>query len=388
MLMAVTRVAAEDVVRDHPRGESEHHGHGGSGIGTATGIGIGIVNELIRRQGTGSDDCKSPTKGKCAVRKTESKKPKRAAKKDNKKPPQQPNPPVLTDDAPKAPTDKPSGPQPGGPTTTDNGGDQTAAPVAPLTKCCSCLDSLRLTYMGAGPKQTPDTLVDVPDDEAGVYKTIKAIPPTPSHRFKVTIVFNTIKSKDQGNLTLRWFERSDRVPTAASLAGQEPGHWVDQQDLLPNSQVPVNKKTGKRATPDDKPADITTFGKYVLEHGGTATNWIERYQKKKANVCKAKAETDSMYIDDEPAAARPRRLDFDIIVESPRNCNCPTAALELYATQIIAADPKEKNEAKIGKASQTTPNTGMYGPQGKLVSPGDKITGVPPAAPQPVLPAE
>lgn len=391
---------SEEMETHHLGGEAQHRGGisgGRANEGVGAGLAIGIILNGVVHAKKSSDQGDTARRARKRSTATD-RKPKRHAKKPDKEigsepgtPKKNVNPPELTDGTPKVPegpTNKPSDPQPQEPTTTDKGGGTAAAPsaAAALTKCCSCLDLLRLTYMQAGPKQTPDTLIDVSDPEHGSYSEKKSLPRIPSHKFQVTVFFNTVRSKDQGDLTLKWFEKSVRVPPASSLAGQQPGQWADQQDLLPNSKVLVNKNTGKPTTADDK--DRITFGEFVRAHGGTTTNWIKNYQDKKANVCKAKAEKDSTYIEDEPAAARPRKLEFHIVVESPKNCNCPTAALELYATQIIAVDPKEKDPTSIGKASQSAPNTGLYGPQGKLISPGWTITGVPPAAPQPIVPAE
>ena len=127
-LIAAAPVAAQDMMpdrtyqegtRDHT-GDYHMHGHG-SGIGTGIGIGIGvgIVNELIRQQGAYPDEVKTPSKGKRAARKPESKKPKRAAKKDDKKKQEttdKPPPTKTTDKAPPAtPPKQPTGSPPSTP---------------------------------------------------------------------------------------------------------------------------------------------------------------------------------------------------------------------------------------------------------------------------------
>ena len=247
--------------------------------------------------------------------------------------------------------------------------------------CCSCLESLKLVVQNNGPHQTSSSLVPEvnPDEPNDPVMVVRPGGRSPSNKFQVVIGFSTKVSDTQGNMTLQWFERAERVPSIYQTAGLKPDEWNDVQEALTTSQAQVRKKDGRPPKPGDRPRDLTTVAAYVNSRdGGTATYWPNQYLNKKAKEC-AVPHT-SVYIEDEPSAFKPRKLEFHIVVKDPDNCGCTDPkTLELYATQLI--------RSKSGSATDDA-DTGlsrMYGPDGELKREGE-IIGQAPDAPKPKLP--
>ncbi len=275
------------------------------------------------------------------------------------------------------------------------GGKDGGKTVDSAVKCCSCVERLELVQQFRSNKQKLPFHVDDPEEEDS--KKVKYLKPIPSHRFQVSVYLKMFKSKEQGNLTLKWFEKMEPVPYLNKLAGAKDNEWTDMQALMENSTVQITKKDKKPPGPKDKPSDITTIGELAHSDGATPGFWPRQYLKKVANECKAnsyseaKIGTDPVYIQDQPSSYKRRKLEFRIVVESAETCECPIRTLELYATQLLVIDqnPKTKQateEAEAGFVSVYAKDSGMYGPDGPLKD-GQKISGEPPPAKQPSLPA-
>jgi hypothetical protein len=215
-----------------------------------------------------------------------------------------------------------------------------------------------------------------PDDPENPVLKIKHGTKAPSNKFQVIIGFITKKSDTQGDISLQWFERSDRLPSIYVTAGLKPGVWNDIQDALTTSQAKVRRADGRPPKPSDKDKDLTTVADYVKSHQGTATYWPRQYLNNKAKQCPTRH--GSVFIEDEPSAFMPRKLDFHIVVKNPDNCGCTAPqTLELYATQLIRA----KKNSKPDDPADTSLSR-IYGPNGEAGT----ITGQAPVAPQPKLP--
>src|SRR5690349_10171899 len=101
-------------------------------------------------------------------------------------------------------------------------GKKGTAKLAAPKACCSCLEGLNLKLITKGPHLVPDETVEVDSDDPDDSEKIKATKHTralPGHRFQVWVHFNTKPSEDQGNLTLQWLEKADRLPTMSAIAG-------------------------------------------------------------------------------------------------------------------------------------------------------------------------
>lgn len=255
--------------------------------------------------------------------------------------------------------------------------EENRTPVAAPKACCSCAKSLRLVLQHNGPIETPPETKWVDDSEDPTGEKVKVSTGTrkqPGHVFQVIVGFETMKSDQQGDLTLHWFERADSVPSMINRAGIPPNTWYDAQQILTTSQVKVRKADGKEPQAGDKDSALEPIAEYVKRHHGTAMDWVDQYLNRKSKIC---PQTSSVYIDDKPAASKPRKLEFHIVIENPVHCGCAgPAKLELWATQLLVA--------KTGATAADQTLSGFYGPNGKM-KPDQSIEGQP-IAPQPKVP--